>query len=161
MAKTEEKKDEDKKGLPETVTRTENYDFDRKFTKEEIDSKSAEVVRKFKEKAQLTKEKQAAVSEFKSKMDECEKRIGQLTDEVSSGKERVTRTCDAVLDYNTGIKTYFYEGEIVGSKKLTRADYQVRASDFEKTFEEGTKEAVIETAGKAGEEETEEEKTEE
>lgn len=135
---------EETKTLPNQVSRKENYDYERKFTREELEEKSKQLVRAVREKAALEDQKKSAMSGFKSKIDSKTAELNLVSDQINTGSEYVTHTCDALLDYEKGTKTFFYNGEIVGEEKLTAADHQLRAGDFDKTFDETVKEKTEE-----------------
>lgn len=69
------------------------------------------------EKQDLELQKKHFNSEIKAKIDEKDSQISLLSNNISTEKEYVSKTCDCLYDFKKGIKTYFYDSEKVGEEK--------------------------------------------
>lgn len=66
-------------------------------------------------------------SEVKAKIDAKDSEISLLSNNISTEKEYVSKTCDCLFDFKKGTKTYFYDSEKVGEEKMRPEDYQITA----------------------------------
>jgi hypothetical protein len=103
----------------------ENYTFDYKFSKEELEDKSKQLALACEERNRLEDDKKSVMSDYKAKIDGKNAEINIVSGHINTGKERLTKTCDVVLDFDNGYKTYYWDGLKVGTEKLTKDDYQL------------------------------------
>lgn len=102
----------------------ESYSFQYNFSKEELEEKSKQLAQACQDRSSLEDEKKSASSDFKAKIDGKNAEISLISNHIHSGHERVTKTCEVVKDFGNGVKTYSYEGNVVGTERLTAADHQ-------------------------------------
>jgi hypothetical protein len=105
-------------------TRKENYQFKYVFTEDEIKEKSKQLARAIQARLELEDEKKTAASEFKAKIEAKVSESNLISNHINNGYEYLFKTCDVVLDFVTGRKTYFFEGVEVGVETMTKEDYQ-------------------------------------
>lgn len=105
-------------------TKKRNWMFNYNFTEEELKEKSLQLAQICNEKNRIDDDKKSAASSFKSKLDAKQSEINLLSNQIATGSEMVTKTCDCIYDHDRGIKTYIYDGKEVGQEKMTSADYQ-------------------------------------
>lgn len=111
----------------ETITRKENYNFRYQFTKEELEEKAKQLAKSCEERTSIEDEKKSVMSDFKAKIDSKTAEINHLSNNINSGYEYVTKTCEVEYDFEAGFKKYFYDGVQVGKEKMTSNDYQLEA----------------------------------
>lgn len=115
----------------EKVIRKENYTFDYFFNDKELKEKSKQLANACEQRQALEDEKKAISSEFKAKLDAKNAEINIISGHVSTGKERIYKTCEVEYDYDNGNKIFRYlindELKEVGREKMTAADYQLSA----------------------------------
>jgi len=108
-------------------TRKENYQFNRKFTAEELKSKSMMLSQSCIDRNSIEDEKKMVMSEFKAKLDAETSKINMLAGQLQSGSENVLKTCEVIYDYDKAIKKFYYEGVEVGEERMVAKDFQLQA----------------------------------
>lgn len=116
----------------EAVVKKELYNFQYNFTEEELKDKSRQLAKSCEERNRLEDEKKSVMGAFKAKIDSKSEEINVISNHINSGYEWLSKSCDVVMDFDNGIKTYFYEGLKVGEEKMMKADYQITIDDVEK-----------------------------
>jgi hypothetical protein len=95
------------------------------FSKDELAEKSTQLADACGEKARLTEEKKSVVSDFKAKIDAKESIIGMLSNHITSGYEIKTVECEVEVDYDKGLKRYFYQGVLYDTRPLGDEERQL------------------------------------
>lgn len=116
------------KNKPKGKTVKENYQFTRKFTNEELGTKSMALSGACIERNNITDEFKAVKKEYSGKIDAQTAIINQIANELQKGSETVLKTCEVLYDYDKAIKIYSYEGTEVGRERMTKKDYQLEAN---------------------------------
>lgn len=109
------------------AVRKENYQFNRKFSSEELMQKSMQLSSACISRNSLEDEKKAVVSEYKAKLDSKNSEINLLAGELDRRSENVLKTCEVFYDFDKGTKHYSYEGAEVGTERMEKKDYQLQA----------------------------------
>lgn len=107
----------------------------RNFTPEEIVEKANDLAGENQRKARLESEKKSAMSSFKSRIDEVDARIEQLSQDITNGYCNEWVMCDVAFNMpQKGFKTITRPdtGEIVRVSPMTDEDFQTEM-EFEKT----------------------------
>lgn len=105
-------------------TRKENYQFKYVFSEDELKDKSKQLARAIQSRLELEDEKKTAVTEFKAKIEAKVSESNLISNHINNGYEYLFKTCEVVLNFETGRKQYFYEGVQVGEEPMTKDDYQ-------------------------------------
>lgn len=113
----------------------ENYTFNHRFTDSEIREKSAQLADTCIQKKAIEDEKKTVMSDYTHKLNAKEAEINLISNSISSGFEKKTVTCEVRKDFPKGEKTYWHEGDHIGTEKLTAADHQLQM-DIETKQEE-------------------------
>jgi hypothetical protein len=111
------------------LTRKENYNFEYKFSPEELEQKAKQLAKCCQERNGLEDEKKDAMSGFKAKIDSKTAEINLISHHINTGKEFMTKTCDVDMDFDNGRKIYYWEGLKVGEEKMKASDYQKEITD--------------------------------
>lgn len=106
----------------------ENYSFNRRFSSEEMKTKSFQLSDACIRRNTLGDELKAIKKEYGGKIDAETAKINELASELQKGSENVLKTCDVLYDYDKATKIFSYEGTEVGREKMTKADYQLKAN---------------------------------
>ena len=109
-----------------TLELDRDYYFDYRFTEEEIAQKSASLATQVEHRNNLINEMKSIAKDYKGKIDLVTSEINILSNNITTGKERVKRPCKCVMDFNKGVKEFYYEGEKVGSEKMDSLDFQLQ-----------------------------------
>lgn len=94
------------------------------FTPEEMSSKSRMLAEACSKKTQIEAEKKSVVSEFKAKIDAQDSQINLLSCHITNGFETRNVECEVDKNYETGFKTYTFEGKEYDKVALTNLDRQ-------------------------------------
>ena len=117
----------------EKVIKKENFDYMYQFTKEELAEKANRLASACNDLQKLEEEKKTFNSGFKYKLDGKSAEISLLSNNISTGEEYITRSCDCEYDFDNKEKIYRLNGMEVGRVAMTPSDYQ---TDLELTEEE-------------------------
>jgi hypothetical protein len=114
----------DKVRMPEARLKEVKF----KFTLEEKNEIAIKFCNAQFEKEQLEAEAKEVAKEFKTKINEYEQAISELSTKYREGSEYRTIECDVHLDFEGGVKIYtdIASGEVVHSEPLTIEDQQLK-----------------------------------
>lgn len=104
----------------------ENYTYNHKFDEMEIRSKAEQMSNAWIEKQAIEAEKKTVMSDYTHKLNAKEAEITLISNSLASGFEKKTVTCEVRKDFTKGEKTYWHDGDHVGTEKLTAADHQLQ-----------------------------------
>lgn len=115
----------------EPVIVKENYTLKYDFTPDEIRAKAKSLAIACSDKSNLEDQKKEMTSSFKYKIDGKDAEINSLSTQISNGYEMRSVKCDVKKIFKQGIKEYYYEGELVETRKMLESDYQLEIKDEE------------------------------
>ncbi len=107
------------------VVKKKNFNFEYKYTEAELKEKAKLLSEACAERNSIEDAKKSAASTFKSQIDGKNAEINILAENIRTGRQYLTKTCDCHYDFDKGVKTYAYEGDVVGEEKLSEQDYQL------------------------------------
>lgn len=100
---------------------TIRYSFDR----DEIAQKSQQLAETCGEKQRLVEEKKSVNSDYKAKIDAKDSIMNLLSSHITNGYEIKSVECDVEMDYDKGLKRYFYQGVLYDTVAMTGDDRQL------------------------------------
>jgi len=125
------------------VRRTENYEFQYNFTKEELEHKSKQLAKACQDRDAIEDELKTIKASFKAKTESKTAEINLLSTHINNGHEYLFKSCIVEYDFDKGVKHYIYNDNVVGIEKMTQHDYQLQAELEEAQPEEMNQEEEL------------------
>lgn len=99
------------------------------FSKDEVAQKSTQLAETCGEKSHLVDEKKSVMSDYKAKIDAKDSIIGLLSNHITNGYEIKTVECEVEMDYDKGLKRYFYQGVLYDTRAMDDNDRQLELGE--------------------------------
>lgn len=110
----------------EQINDKQTYQLKYVFSEAELRDKSNQLARVCSDKQRLEGEKKTIIADYKAKIESKIADQNLLSSHINNGYEYLFKSCDVVLDFATKTKTFYFEGEPVGTEPLTQEDYQLK-----------------------------------
>lgn len=125
MAKNETK---DKKA---TKTAEVHRTIKEEYSDAEITKKARQLSKAMREREEIKADAKAEADKFKEQVTAKETEIDHLAKAIDNGFEMVSRPCKMTLNFDEGIREYWFGGKVVDTEPLTAKDHQLEIDEAE------------------------------